>query len=76
MSIEAGVESIVREHFGIPHDHPLDDGESFESLGADDMGHLEIIMALELEFDVDIDDDVAEGIETARQAVIYLEGVV
>ena len=46
---------------------------SFEDMGADSLDHVEIIMAIEAEFGVNITDRDAEAIKTVQQAVDYLQ---
>jgi len=72
MSISDGVESIVREQLGIPACDPLDFDAEWSALGADDLEQVEMIMAVEQEFDLDIDDGIFQDITTNK--VIRLLG--
>ena len=45
---------------------------TFESLGADSLDNFEIVIAVEEEFEINIDDDTAENIKTVNQAVDYI----
>lgn len=45
---------------------------TFESLGADSLDNLEIVIAIEEEFEIDIDDEQAENIKTVAQAVDHI----
>ena len=62
---KAKVEEIVRNQLGLSNDIEVTDGKSIaEDLGADTLDGVEIVMRIEEEFNITIDDDVAENINT------------
>jgi len=65
-SIDDRVKKIVVEQLGVKEDEVVDD------LGADSLDTVELVMALEEEFDCEIPDDEAEKITTVQQAVDYV----
>ena len=67
------VKAIVVEHLG-GEDSKVIDGASFiDDLGADSLDTVELVMAFEEEFEVEIPDDAAEKIQTVKDAVDFLE---
>jgi len=67
------VKNIVVEHLGVDADK-VDEGASFiDDLGADSLDTVELVMAFEEEFGVEIPDDAAERILTVKDAVSFLE---
>ena len=67
------VKAIVVEHLGV-EDSKVVDGASFiDDLGADSLDTVELVMAFEEEFEVEIPDDAAEKIQTVKDAVEFLE---
>ena len=66
------VKNIVVEHLGVDADKV--EGASFiDDLGADSLDTVELVMAFEEEFGVEIPDDAAESILTVKDAVSFLE---
>lgn len=67
------VKKIVVEHLGVD-DGKVSDGASFiDDLGADSLDTVELVMAFEEEFNVEIPDDAAEKIQTVGDAVKFIE---
>ncbi|MCB1424252.1 MAG: acyl carrier protein [Zhengella sp.] len=67
------VKKIVVEHLGVDADK-VNEGASFiDDLGADSLDTVELVMAFEEEFGVEIPDDAAETILTVGDAVKYIE---
>ena len=67
------VKKIVIDHLGVD-DAKVTDGSSFiDDLGADSLDTVELVMAFEEEFGVEIPDDAAEKIVTVKDAVDYIE---
>ena len=60
---------LVAEHLDTTEDKVIDTADFIEDLGADSLDHVELIMAFEEEFDVEIIDDKAENVKTFGQAV-------
>ena len=71
--ISSHVKAIVVEHLGV-EDSKVVDGASFiDDLGADSLDTVDLFMAFEEEFEVEIPDDAAEKIQTVKDAVDFLE---
>jgi acyl carrier protein len=70
--LEEKVKDIIVEELGVERDK-LTPGASFmEDLGADSLDTVELVMAFEKEFDIDIPDEEAEKLRTVGQALQYL----
>jgi acyl carrier protein len=70
--IEDKVRDIIAEELGVEREK-LTDGASFmEDLGADSLDQVELVMAFEKEFDIDIPDEEAEKLRTVGDALKYL----
>ena len=54
-------------------ENEITEDSTFDDLGADSLDHVEIIMAVEEEFGIDIPDDDAEKIKTVQDAITYLQ---
>jgi acyl carrier protein len=67
------VKKIVIEHLGVDADKVVDNANFIEDLGADSLDTVELVMAFEEEFSVEIPDDAAETIVTVGDAVKFLE---
>ena len=72
-SIEERVKKIVCEQLGVKEDEVKPSASFVEDLGADSLDTVELVMALEEEFDAEIPDDQAEAITTVKQAVAFIE---
>lgn len=67
------VKAIVAEHLGV-EEAKIEEKSSFiDDLGADSLDTVELVMAFEEEFGVEIPDDAAETIQTVNDAVTYLD---
>ena len=73
MSVEDRVKSIIVEQLGVDADEVNPDASFVEDLGADSLDTVELIMAFEEEFGVEISDQEAEQIRKVRDAVDYIE---
>ncbi|HEX9501472.1 MAG TPA: acyl carrier protein [Thermoanaerobaculia bacterium] len=73
MSVEERVKSIIVEQLGVDADEVTSDASFVEDLGADSLDQVELIMAFEEEFGVEISDDEAEKIRKVKDAVDYIE---
>ncbi|HEX9491938.1 MAG: acyl carrier protein [Acidobacteria bacterium] len=73
MSVEERVKSIIVEQLGVDADEVTADASFVEDLGADSLDQVELIMAFEEEFGVEISDDEAEKIRKVKDAVDYIE---
>jgi acyl carrier protein len=67
------VKKIVVEHLGVEADKVTDNANFIDDLGADSLDTVELVMAFEEEFGVEIPDDSAETIVTVGDAVKFLE---
>jgi acyl carrier protein len=67
------VKKIVIEHLGVDADKVQDNASFIDDLGADSLDTVELVMAFEEEFGVEIPDDAAETILTVGDAVKFLE---
>ncbi len=66
---------IVAEELAVDRDEVTEDSSFIEDLGADSLDVVELVMAFEEEFDVEIPDEDAEDIRTVNDAVSYLEEI-
>ena len=71
--IENRVKKIVVEHLGIDEGNVVETASFIDDLGADSLDTVELVMAFEEEFGVEIPDDAAERILTVKDAVAFLE---
>ncbi|MCK9469750.1 MAG: acyl carrier protein [Porticoccaceae bacterium] len=71
-SIEERVVKMVAEQLGVKEDEVKPDSSFVDDLGADSLDTVELIMALEEEFDTEIPDEDAEKITTVQQAIDYI----
>lgn len=67
------IKSILAEQFSIEEDDINMDTSFTEDIGADSLDLVELVMALEQEFDVEIDDEEVEKIKTVGDAVRYIK---
>ena len=66
------VQKIVVEHLGVEADKVTQDASFIDDLGADSLDIVELVMAFEEEFGVEIPDDAAEKITTVGDATAYI----
>ena len=71
--IEARVKKIVIEHLGADEEKVTNDASFIDDLGADSLDTVELVMAFEEEFSVEIPDDAAEKILTVQDAINYIQ---
>jgi len=67
------VKKIVVEHLGVDADKVTEQASFIEDLGADSLDTVELVMAFEEEFGVEIPDDAAETIQTVGDAIKFLK---
>ena len=67
------VQKIVVEHLGVEADKVTQEASFIDDLGADSLDIVELVMAFEEEFGVEIPDDAAEKITTVGDATKYIE---
>lgn len=73
--IEQRVKKIVSEQLGVQLTEVKNESSFTDDLGADSLDTVELVMALEDEFEIEIPDDVAEGITTVQKAIDYAASV-
>lgn len=71
-SIEQRVKKIVGEQLGVKEDDIQNSASFVEDLGADSLDTVELVMALEEEFETEIPDEEAETITTVQLAIDYI----
>lgn len=67
------VKKIVVEHLGVETEKVTEDASFIDDLGADSLDIVELVMAFEEEFGVEIPDDAAEKISTVKDAISFID---
>jgi acyl carrier protein len=70
--LEAKVKDIIAEELGVEKEKLTPEASFMEDLGADSLDTVELVMAFEKEFDIDIPDEEAEKLRTVGDALTYL----
>ena len=70
---EEQVKKIVVDHLGIDESKVTPQSKFIDDLGADSLDTVELVMAFEEKFDIEIPDDAAETIITVQNAIDYIE---
>ena len=73
MSLEQRVAEIIVEQLGVSPEEISPEASFADDLGADSLDIVELVMAMEEEFDVEITDEDAEKIQTIGEAISYLK---
>jgi acyl carrier protein len=71
-NIEARVKKIIVEQLGVKEEQVVPSASFVDDLGADSLDTVELVMALEEEFECEIPDEDAEKITTVQQAIDYV----
>jgi acyl carrier protein len=71
-NVEEKVKDIIVEELGVERENLTSDASFLEDLGADSLDTVELVMAFEKEFDIDIPDEEAEKLRTVGDAMSYL----
>ncbi len=71
-SIEERVKKLVAEQLGVKEEEVKNEASFVEDLGADSLDTVELVMALEEEFETEIPDEEAEKITTVQLAINYI----
>ncbi len=71
-NIEARVKKIIVEQLGVKEEQVVNTASFVDDLGADSLDTVELVMALEEEFECEIPDEDAEKITTVQQAIDYV----
>lgn len=72
-SIEERVKEIIVDQLGVSADQVTPEAKFVEDLGADSLDTVELVMALEEEFDVEVPDDEAEKLQAVKDVVSFIE---
>ncbi|HXH08713.1 MAG TPA: acyl carrier protein [Alphaproteobacteria bacterium] len=72
-SIEQRVKEIIVEQLGVEEDEVSPEASFVDDLGADSLDTVELVMAFEEEFNIEIPDEDAEGITTVQDAIDYIK---
>lgn len=71
-NIEAKVKSIIADQLGVSEDEIKIESSFIEDLGADSLDIVELVMAMEEEFEIEIPDEEAENIKAVGDAINYI----
>ena len=71
--VSAKVKKIVADHLGIDEGKVTDEASFTDDLGADSLDTVELVMAFEEEFSIEIPDEIAEKITTIKDAIEHIE---
>ena len=74
-SIEEKVRSIIVDQLGVESDKVTADAKFIEDLGADSLDTVELVMAFEENFDIELPDEEAEKLQSVADVVAYIEKV-
>ncbi|MEM1178394.1 MAG: acyl carrier protein [Acidobacteriota bacterium] len=72
MAVDEKVKSIIKEQLGVDAKEVTPEANFTDDLGADSLDIVELVMAFEEEFDIEIPDEDAEKIVTVKDAVAYI----
>jgi len=73
MSVEEKIKKIICEQLEVSEEDVVPEASFVDDLGADSLDQVELIMAMEEEFDISISDEEAEKIVTVQDAIEYIE---
>ncbi|HKJ23823.1 MAG TPA: acyl carrier protein [Myxococcota bacterium] len=74
MALDDRVTEIIMEQLGVSREEVRPEASFIDDLGADSLDIVELVMAMEEEFDIEIPDEEAEKIQTIADATSYLKG--
>lgn len=74
MALDDRVTEIIMEQLGVSREEVRPEASFIDDLGADSLDIVELVMAMEEEFDIEIPDEEAEKIQTIADATNYLKG--
>jgi acyl carrier protein len=72
MALEDRVKEIIAEQLGVSKEEVMPEASFIDDLGADSLDIVELVMAMEEEFDIEIPDEDAEKIQTIGDAITYV----
>lgn len=73
MSIEERIKKIISEQLGVDEEDVVPEAKFVDDLGADSLDTVELVMALEEEFNIEIPDEEAEKIQTVGAAIDFIK---
>ena len=73
MSVEEKIKEIVVEQLGVSADEVIPEASFIDDLGADSLDIVELVMAIEEEYGLEIPDDDAEKMQTIQDAIRYID---
>ena len=73
INFKSGIKKIVVDHLGIDESKVVPEAKFIDDLGADSLDTVELVMAFEEKFGIEIPDDAAETIQTVQNAIDYIE---
>jgi len=73
MAVSEKVKAIIAEQLGVKKEEVTDEAKFIDDLGADSLDTVELVMALEEEFGIEIPDEDAEKMATVGEAIKYIE---
>jgi len=73
MSVLERLKKIIVEQLGVDEEQVTPDASITDDLGADSLDRVELVMAIEGEFNIEISDEDAEQIETVQDAINYIQ---
>ena len=73
MALIDDIKEVVVEQLSVDAAEVKEDSKFVEDLGADSLDVVELVMALEEKFDIEIPDDEAEAIQTVKDVITYIE---
>ena len=73
MAVEDKIKDLIVEHLGVSMNEVVPEASFIDDLGADSLDIVELVMAIEEEFGLEISDDDAEKIQTIGDAINYVD---
>lgn len=73
MSVEEKIEKIIAEKLSVEPDEVVPEASFVDDLGADSLDLVELIMAMEEAFDIEITDEEAEKLQTVQDSINYIK---
>ena len=71
--VKSKIKKIVADHLGIEEEKVTEEASFIDDLGADSLDTVELVMAFEEKFSIEIPDDAAETIQTVKDAIDFIE---